>query len=101
MQHTAIWHWYLLLCIYIYIYVVFFIASVHSFFILFKNLVLINRWNGPRYQRVLALCAFFFFNRGNTEETNSLKILCLMFVFFCFMWGRVRTDFVVLEYFVV
>ena len=40
----------------------FFIASVHSFFILFffffLNLVLINRRNGPRYQRVLALCAF-------------------------------------------
>ena len=31
---------------------------VHSSFVLFKNLVLINRWNGPRYQRVLALCAF-------------------------------------------
>ena len=38
---------------------IFFIASVHSFFyILFLNLVLINRRNGPRYQRVLALCAF-------------------------------------------
>ena len=36
----------------------FFIASVDSFFILFENLVLINRRNGPRYQRVLALCAF-------------------------------------------
>ena len=32
----------------------FFIAFVHSFFL---NLVLINRRNGPRYQRVLALCA--------------------------------------------
>ena len=57
----------------------FFIASVHSFFILFKNLVLINQWNGPRYQRVLALCAFF--NRGNTEVTNSLTILCFTFVY--------------------
>ena len=37
----------------------FFIASVHSFFLyFFLNLVLINRRNGPRYQRVLALCAF-------------------------------------------
>ena len=34
------------------------IASVHSFLYFFKNLVLINRWNGPRYQRVLTLCAF-------------------------------------------
>ena len=36
----------------------FFIASVHSFFILFLNLVLINQRNGPRYQCVLAFCAF-------------------------------------------
>ena len=28
------------------------------FLYFFKNLVLINRRNGPRYQRVLALCAF-------------------------------------------
>ena len=26
-----------------------------------------------------------FFNRGNTEGTNSLKILCLMFVHVCFV----------------
>ena len=25
-----------------------------------------------------------FFNRGNAEGTNSLKILCLMFVYFLF-----------------
>ena len=36
----------------------FFIASVHSFFVLFKNLILFNQWNGPWYQHVLALCAF-------------------------------------------
>ena len=28
------------------------------FLYFFQNLVLINRRNGPRYQRVLALCAF-------------------------------------------
>ena len=27
----------------------------------------------------------FFFNRGNTEGTNSSKILCLMFVYVCFV----------------
>ena len=57
--------------------------------------------NGPRYQRVLALCAFF--NRGNTEGTNSSKIFRLMFVyvFFCFVFWVggwvyicVRIDFV-------
>ena len=36
----------------------FFIASVHAFFKLLFNLVLINRQNGPRYQRVLVLSAF-------------------------------------------
>ena len=50
------------------------------FYPFFFNLVLINRRNSPRYQRVLALCAFF--NRGDTEGTNSSKILCPMF---CFM----------------
>ena len=38
----TVWHWYLLLCN----------------DTLKKNLVLINRLNGPRYQRFLALCAF-------------------------------------------
>ena len=56
----------------------FFIASVHSFFYTFLNLVLINQRNGPRYQRVLALCAFL--NRGDTEGTNALKILCLCMI---------------------
>ena len=48
-----------------------------TFDVVFLNLVLINRRNGPRCQRVLALGAFF--NRDNTEGTNSLKFLCLMF----------------------
>ena len=64
------------------IFLNFLIASVHSLFILFKNLVLLNRQNGPRYQRVLALCAFF--NRRGTEGTNSSKILCSMFVYALF-----------------
>ena len=37
----------------------FFIVSVRSFIHFFKNLVLMNGRNGPRYQLVLALCAFF------------------------------------------
>ena len=59
----------------------FFIASVHSFLILFSNLLSINRWNGPRYQHVLALCAF---SRGDMEGTNSSKVLCPMFVYVLF-----------------
>ena len=66
------------------------------FYTFFKNLVLINRRNGPRYQRVLALCAFF--NRGDAEGTNSSKMfvfsVCVCFVLCKFVY---RTDFVVFE----
>ena len=79
-------------CCYAFIYI-FFIASVHFFFFFspfflyfFENLVLINGRNGPWYHCVLALCVFvLFFNRGNTEETNSskkLRVSCLC-VLFC------------------
>ena len=34
------------------------LLSIPFFILFFLNLVLINRRNGPRYQRVLALCAF-------------------------------------------
>ena len=57
----------------------FFIASVHSFFQLFKYRVLINRWNGPQYQRVLALCAFFFFT-GAIPKGLILRKFCVYFV---------------------
>ena len=53
------------------------------YFFSLLNVVLINRRNSPRYQRVLALCAFFF-NRGGTERINSSKILCSMFVYVLF-----------------
>ena len=53
------------------------------FLFIFFNLVLVNRRNGPRYQRVLALCAFF--NRGDTEGTSSSKMLCSMFVYVLFL----------------
>ena len=58
-------------------------AVMHFFYIPFENLVLINQRNGPRYQSVLALCAFFF-NRDDTERTNSSKILCSMFEYVLF-----------------
>ena len=64
-------------------YSIFSIPSILFFFYtLKKNPVLINRRNGPRYQRVLALCAFC--NRGDTEGTNSSKSLCLMFAYVLF-----------------
>ena len=60
----------------------FVIAFVHFFFILLKNLVFINRRNGPRYKRVLALCAFL--TGVIPKGTNSSKILCSMFVYVLF-----------------
>ena len=72
----------------------FVIASVHSFFIYyFKNLVLINRRNGPRCHRVLALCAFStgVIAKGLILRKFCVRCLCM----FCFMWVCVMTDFVV------
>ena len=67
------------ICCYAFIYFKIFIASVHSFFILLKkSLVLVNRRNGPQYQRVQALSAFF--NRGGTE--NFVFGVCVCFVFY-------------------
>ena len=31
---------------------------------------------------------FFFLNRGNTEGTNSSKMLCLIFLYVCFVWCK-------------
>ena len=42
-----------------------------------------------------------FFNRDNTEGTNSSKLLCLMFMYVLFCVICVGTDFVVFEAFVV
>ena len=74
---------------FIYYFLICYCSCSFLFYIYFKkNLVLINRRNGLRYQRVLAVCVFFFFfKRGNTEGTNSSKILRLMFVYFLFQMG--------------
>ena len=70
-------HWYLLLCIYI----IFFIAFVHFFFFFDtfskSGLDISTEWSTiPACPSLMC-----FFNRGDTEGTNSLKILCLMFVY--------------------
>ena len=61
----------------------FFIASVHSFFYTFLNLVLINQRNGPRYQHVLALCAFLTGVILKGLILQKIYVLCLRM--FCFM----------------
>ena len=61
-----------------------FIASAHSFFFtLLLNLVLINRRNGPRYQRVLGLCAYLtgVIPMGLILRKFCVRGLCT----FCFM----------------
>ena len=59
----------------------FFIASVHSFFYTFKFGIdkPTECFIVPAYPSLLC-----FFNRGNTEGTNSSKILCPMFVYVLF-----------------
>ena len=52
------------ICYYAFMYILCFVLLLSisfSFFFkyFFKNLVLISQRNGPRYQRVLALCIFF------------------------------------------
>ena len=60
----------------------FFIASVHFFFILFlkSGIDKFTEWS------TIPACPslMYFFNRGDTEGTNSLKILCLMCVYALF-----------------
>ena len=60
----------------------FFIASVYSFFYTFlkSGIDKLIEWS------MIPACPSLmcFFNRGDTEGTNSLKILCLMFVYVLF-----------------
>ena len=83
---------------FMYFFEIFLLPLSIPFFILLSNVVLINRWNGPWYQHVLALCAFF--NRSNTKGTNSSKKnlfdVCVFFLYIC-----VVTDFAVFGQFVV
>ena len=82
---------------YLYTISIFFIASVHFFLYFYFNLVFINRRNGPRYQRYLALCAFL---AGEIPEglilSKEVFGVCVCFLYIC-----VRTDFAVFGYFVV
>ena len=81
MQHAAIWRWYLLLCIYV-IFFSIIIASVHSFFILFSKSGIDKSTEWSTIPACPSLMCFF--NRGDTEGTNSSKILCAKFVYVLF-----------------
>ena len=89
MQHAAIWHWYLLLCIYITFKKALLLLSIP--FLDLPGIDKSTEWSKiPTCPSLMC-----FFNRGNTEGINSSENLCLMFVYFLFMWLCVRTDFVV------
>ena len=61
----------------------FFIASVHSFFYTFFFKSGIDK--STEWSTIPACPSFIcFFNRGDTEGTNSPKILCPMFVYVLF-----------------
>ena len=55
----------------------FLIASVHSFFILFLNLVSINRRNGPRYQRALRAFSTGMIPKGLILGKFCVRCLCV------------------------
>ena len=75
------------ICCYAFIYylkkIKFFIASVHSFFILFLKKSGVDK--STEWSTIPACPSLMcFFNRGDTEGTNSSKILCPMFVYVLF-----------------
>ena len=60
----------------------FFIASTHSFFILFLNSGIVKSTEWSTIPACPSLMCFF--NKGDTEGAYSLKILCSMFVYVLF-----------------
>ena len=64
----------------------FFIASVHSFFYTLKKKKKSNIDKSTEWSTIPACPSFMcFFNRGDAEGTRSSNILCLMFVYVCFV----------------
>ena len=78
------------ICCYAFIYYFSFFLLLPSipFFILFKNLILISRRNGPRYQRVLALYTFVTgaIPKGLILWTFCIWCLCMFSVDLCQDW---------------
>ena len=65
------------------------VASVHSFFLFFLYIYILFKKPGTdkstEWSTILACPSrMCFFNRGDTEGTNSSKILCSMFVYVLF-----------------
>ena len=82
MQHAAIRHWYLLLCIYIIFLNLLLLPSIP-----FHTLKKKSGIDKSTEWSTIPACqpyVLFFFNRNDTEGTNSSKILCPMFVYVLF-----------------
>ena len=80
MQHAAIWHWYLLLSIYI-IFLNFYCFRPFLFYTFKKSGIdKSTEWSTiPACPSLMC-----FFNRCDTDGTNSPKILCSMIVYVLF-----------------
>ena len=79
-QHAAIWHWYLLLCIYIIFQNFLLLLSIPFLYFLKSGIDKSTEWSTiPACPSLMC-----FFNRSDTEGTNSSKILCQMFVYVSF-----------------
>ncbi len=80
MQRAAIWHWYLLLYIDIILFNFLLLLSI-PFLRFFKICIdKLTEWS------TIPACTSLtcFINRGDTDGTNSSKILCSMFVYVLF-----------------
>ena len=79
------------------IFVLFSFAFVHSFLYALKKkkLVLTNRRNNPRYQRVLSLMCFFFFLTWAIPQELILRefLFGVCVCTFCFVWNCGGTHF--------
>ena len=65
------------------------LLSIPFLYFFFNNLVLINRRNGPRYQRVLDLCAFLrgMILKGLILQKKNVFDVCVCFVSCKFVSG--------------
>ena len=69
----------------------FFIASVHSFFFFVYTFLKSGIGKSTEWSTIPACPSLMcFFNRGDTEGTDSSKILCPMFVYVLFYVGLCR-----------
>ena len=84
-------------CMHLYNILEIFIDSVRAFFVLFKNLVLMNRWHrGVVHDASVSWPYVLYFLTGVIPKGLILRGFCVRCLcVFCFTWICVETDFVV------